>query len=278
MVEISTNNYQNIVPGNESSPKGQIGSMVTLAYIVANIQNELDDYSPALYKRAMQIVIDGVREMRLYHQSCVQVAYLVVPDSGIVYYPADYIAYTKVGVPMCGQVVTLSVNPNMLLNRAQSCGQDVRQIKEQLNGGLPLALNDGYMYAPHYSNGQYIGGLYGAGGGFNMAYFREDDVMRRFEFDGVIPRIADDRIIVLEYESTGISEGTVLAAECVEPLKNWYFWKANRHRKDVSAAKVQEYKDEYHASIKKLRAYTQQINLPQLLDLLYRNFKQSPKH
>ena len=30
----------NIVVGNQSKPQGQFGSMVTLPYIVANIQNE----------------------------------------------------------------------------------------------------------------------------------------------------------------------------------------------------------------------------------------------
>jgi len=268
----NTNNQ--IIPGNQTLPSGQIGSMVTLPYIVANIQNELDDYSPAVYKRAMQIVIDGLREMRLYHQSTVQVGYFVIPDSGVLYYPADYINYIKIGIPVCGNLVTLSVNPNMLLNRAQVCGEDLRRIH---SGAAELPV-DGYAYAPHYdNNGQFIGALYGAGGGFNTAYFREDKTAQRFEFDGLIPRISDERIVVMEYESTGISATTAVRPECIEPLKNWYYWKSTRHSTSVSNGQKAQYKDDYEKSIKKLRAYTQQINMSEFLDLMYRNFKQSPK-
>lgn len=268
------NTTNQIVPGNQTIPVGQIGSMVTLPYIVANIQNELDDYSPRLYKRAMQIVIDGLREMRLYHQSVLQVGYFVIPDSGVLYYPSDYISYTKIGIPICGQLVTLSVNPQMLLNRAQVCGEDLRRIHSG-SAALPI---DGYVYAPHYDNsGQYIGSLYGAGGGFNISYFREDKTAQRFEFDGIIPRIADERIVVMEYESTGISANTAVRPECIEPLKNWYYWKANRHRDDISASLKAQYKDEYEKSIKKLRAFTQQFTVSEFYDLFYRNFKQSPK-
>lgn len=265
----------NIVIGNQSTPQGQFGSMVTLPYIVANIQNELDDYSPALYKRAMQIVIDGVREMRLYHQASVQVGYFEIPDSGVLLYPPDYIAYTKIGIPINGQLVTLSVNENMLLNRAEKCGDDIRLMRA--NNGIYTGVAGGYYYAPHYNNGNYVGGLYGAGGGFNVAYFREDKVARQFQFDGVIPTIAEGRIVVMEYESTGISEGAIVAAECVDVLKNWYFWRANRHRKDIPQSRIAQYKDDYESSVMRMRAFNQSMTIQDFMDILYRNYKQTPK-
>ena len=271
-----TPNYQNIMVGNESTPKPQIGAMVGLPYIVANIQNELDDYSPQLYKRAMQIVIDGVREIRMYHQSSIQVAYIAVPDSGIVNYPPDYIAYTKIGMPINGQIITLTVNNNMILNRATVCGEDLRKIRENYPS-YAATLTNGYYFAPHYRNGAYVGALYGAGGGFNQAYFREDKAAQQFQFDGIIPYIGDERVIVMEYESTGINEGTLLGPECVEPLKNWYYWKTSRHRKDVPANRIAMYKEDWEQSVIRLRAFTQQINISEFLDLLYANFKQSPK-
>lgn len=266
---------QNIDIGVSSIPQGQVGSVVGIPYIVANIQNELGDYSPNGYKRIMQIVIDGVREMRLYHQSSIQVAYLEVPDSGIVNYPPDYISYTKIGIPINGRILTLSVNENMVLNRAKRCGEDIRKMSEANSIGM---LTDGYYFAPHYNtNGEYVGGLYGAGGGFNTAYFREDKAAQQFQFDGIIPYISEKRVIVMEYQSTGIGSGSILGSECIEPLKNWYYWKSSRHRKDVPASKIAMYKSDYEESVLRLRAYTQQITLSEFLDLLYKNYKQTPK-
>lgn len=267
----------NIVVGNQSIPQGQFGSMVPISYIVANIQNELNDYGPELKRRAMQIVIDGVREMRLYHQASIQVGYFTIPDSGVLNFPVDYLTYTKVGIPVNGQLVTLSVNENMLLNRAEKCGEDIRRMTA--NTSIALAPYGGYYYAPHYNNGNFIGALYGAGGGFNVAYFREDLAARQFQFDGVIPSISEGRIVVIEYESTGISEGTILGAECIDVLKNWYFWRSSRHRKDLPASRILQYKEDYESSVMRLRAFTQSRNLTiqDYMDILYRNYKQTPK-
>lgn len=270
------NNYQNIIPGNQTTPKPQIGAMVTLSYIVANIQNELDDYSPQVYNRAMQIIIDGVREMRLYHQASIQVAYLVIPDSGIVPFPTDYLHYTKIGIPINGQLITLGVNENMILNRATKCGEDLRKMREFSNQYFP-AIGDGYFFAPHYRGYTYVGALYGAGGGFNTAYYRIDEAAQQIQFDGLIPRISEERIVVMEYASTGITSGAVISAECIEPLKNWYYYKSSRHNPNISMNQKMLYKEDYEASVMRMRAYTQQISMSEFLDTLYKNYKQSPK-
>lgn len=84
-------------------------------------------------------------------------------------------------------------------------------------------------------------------------------------------------MIVIEYESTGISQGTLVSAECIEPLKNWYFWKSSRHNPNVPQSRAQAYKEDYEHSITKMRAYNQQFTLSEYLDLLYQNYKQNPK-
>ncbi|HMG13953.1 MAG TPA: hypothetical protein VK590_00830, partial [Saprospiraceae bacterium] len=181
--------------GNQSLPEGQIGAFLNLDYVVRNIQMELEDYSMRQYKRLLQLVINGLGILRIYHAGAIQVAYLKVNSAGIVVFPQDYIKYTKIGVYIHGQLVTLTLNNNMALNRAQVCTEDIRVMEKENGIAIISGLNDGYYFAPHFRNGNFIGGLYGAGGGFNQAYYRIDDVAKQIQFNGYIPRGE----IVLEY-------------------------------------------------------------------------------
>lgn len=260
--------------GNQDIPQGQFGSMVTLSYIVRNMQNETEDYSEKNYKRLLQIVIDGIREMRLYHQPAIQVLYFELPDSGILPFPSDYIDWVKIAIPVQGQMITLSVNNGMVLNRAQVCAEDIRTMNRNNSFNT---VGDGYFFAPHYNGGDFVGGLYGVGGGFNTAYFKVDKTAQQIQFEGVIPAIAEGKIVVMEYKSTGISAGTVVAAEMIEPLKRWAIWRSSMHKADVAMNLKQMYEEDYYKAVRRLRAFNNRFSLSQYMDVLYRSKKQSPK-
>lgn len=259
--------------GNQTEPSGQIGAQVNLNYIVRNLQNDMEDYSMQQYKRLLQIVINGVRQLRLYGQPAIQVYYAQINEAGIIKFPPDYLDYTKIGIFIHGQFVTLSVNPNMALNRDQECGVDIRTMYKDNGLGI-LNLYGGYYWAPHFWNGQYNGGLYSAGGGWNTAYFKVDKVAQQIQFDGVIR--CDQ--VVIEYASTGISAGTILPAELIEPLKNWTDWQRVLRKDNVALSVKQAKQALYDQSVRDLRSFNNKFTYSEYLDNLRRHFKQSPKH
>jgi hypothetical protein len=260
--------------GNESIPQGQFGALKPLSYVVRNIQNETEDYSERQYKRMMQIAIDVLRDIRIYDQPSVQVEYFTLPPSGVLPFPHDYIDWIKIAIPMNGQMITLSVNNNMVLNRAQVCANDIRKMQQY--PGVDFG-GDGYLFSPHWYGGQFIGGLYGVGGGFNTAYFREDKTAQQFQFDGVIPNISEGRIVVMEYKSTGISEGSIIPAELIEPIKRGVIYRMNLHNSDVPMNMKQTYEQDYYRAIKRLRAFNNKFSMSEYMDTLYQTKKQSPK-
>jgi len=271
---VTSDNIYNLPPdGNQTEPKGQIGAMVPLSYIVYNLLNDMGDYSMQQYQRMLQIVINGVRQLRLYGQPAIQVYYAQINDAGIIKLPPDYLDYTKIGIFIQGQVVTLSVNNHMALNRAESCAVDIRTMYRD-NALGAWGLTDGYAFAPHWWGGQYVGGLYGVGGGFNTAYYRVDKVAQQIQFDGII-RAGQ---VVIEYQSTGISQGTLVGAEMVEPLKTWTDWQMIERDSRVGLSVKQDKRKQYSDAVKTLRAFNNKFTLSEYHDTLYRNYKQSPTH
>lgn len=260
--------------GNQSEPEGQIGAIVNLDYVVSNVQNELNDYSMAQYKRLLQLAIDGLRQLRIYHAGSLQVAYLQVNSAGIVAFPKDYIDYSKIGVYVHGQVVTLTINDNMALNRAKRCSEDIRVMEKDTSGAIVSGLSDGYYFTPHFRGTQYIGSLYGLGGGINQAYYRVDKAARQIQFNGYIP---NSKEIVLEYKSTGISAGTIISAEEIDPLKKWVHQYRVEYDDRVSLATKERRENQLITSINNLRTFRGKFTMAEYMDTLYRSHKQSPK-
>lgn len=259
--------------GNQSEPEGQIGAYLNLDYVVRSMQNELNDYSMNQYKRLLQLVIDGLGFLRIYHAGAIQVAYLKVNSAGIVVFPRDYIKYSKIGLYMHGQVVTLTLNNSMALNRAQICTEDIRVMEKESGRAILSTINDGYYFAPHYRGGNYIGGLYGIGGGFNQAYYKIDEVAKQIQFNGIIP----SGEIVLEYQSTGISSGTVISREELDPLKKYAHQLRVEYDDRVPLSTKVRREEQFDKSVGQLRAFKGRFTMSEYLDILYRNKKQSPK-
>jgi hypothetical protein len=263
------NNTQPYDGKNQQGKPTQVAAMKPISYVVRLIQNELEDYTENKYKRLLQIVINGVGQMRLFHKTSIDVLYSTPNDAGIIELPRDYLDYTKIGVVINGLVYNLTVNNNIALNRAQKCGVDVRQI----SAGISLPDLGGYFYTPHYRNGVYVGALYGVGGGFNFAYYRVDEKQGQIEFDGNI----QGREVVIEYKSTGIGPGSIVFPEEIEVLKRWGLWRNVVNDLRVAANHKKMLKDDYDESIMELRSFVSDINIQEYLDSMYASRKQGPK-
>lgn len=260
--------------GNQSEPEGQVGALLTLSYVVRSIQNDLNDYSMQQYKRLMQITIEGLGFLRIFHAGAIQVAYLQCNSAGIVPFPKDYIRYSKIGIYCHGRVVTLTMNNTMALNRAQVCAEDIRVMEGQGGGSIIDGWTDGYYFAPHYVGDQYVGGLYGAGGGINIAYYKIDEVAKQIQFNGFIP---NDKRMVLEYQSTGISAGTIISRDELDPLKKYVHQYRVEYDDRVPLSTKERRGDQFDKSVIQLRASKGYFTMSEYMDTLYRAHKQSPK-
>lgn len=185
--------------------------MKNLAYCVSLIQLDRQDFSPKNYQRYLQYAINTYKEeISMGIDPSVEVMYATPDSIGCVDMPQDYEYYTKVAININGIVFTLSRNDNMPLNRrTDTCGDEVDDALIAPQGDIFTTFNYGfgYQFAGHYRAGNYVGELYGMGGGFNRAgYFTEDWKMRRFQFTNV----PIDREVVIEYVSNGANVGSLV--------------------------------------------------------------------
>lgn len=260
--------------GNQSEPEGQIGAILNLNYVVRSVQNELNDYSMQQYKRLLQLGIDGLRYLNIFHNPSTQVAYLQCNSAGIVPFPKDYIAYNKIAIYCHGQLITLTLNNSMALNRAQVCSEDIRIMESEQGVGLIGGLQGGYLFSPHFFGTNYVGSLYGIGGGVNQAYYKVDETARRLQFNGFLP---NDKRIVLEYQSTGISAGTLIAAQVLDPLKKYIHLYRVKYGNQVGVSTKEMMQNDLDVSVSQLRSFNGKFTMSEYMDILYRAKKQSPK-
>jgi len=218
----------------------------------------------------MQIAIDGLTHLRIYHQAAIEVVYLTINEAGIAVLPPTYIDYIKVGMTVSGSndLYILGINPRMALNRAQECGEDIRVMST-----AGVGISDGYFFTPHERNGSYVPTLYGIGGGFARAYFKIDKEAGQIQFDGSIP----NGEIVLEFKSTGVGPGTVVNRVCIKPIKDWMGYHSIKRNLTIPMNQKQLMKQDLEESIKELRAFNQKFTMREYMDTLYRSKKQTPK-
>lgn len=256
---------------NNQQKATEIGASVTLRRIVMGVIQRTPDHSMNEYFDLLQFGIDFVREkLRLFHEASIEVAYLTPNEAGIISFPSDMVGYTKIGIPINGQLWTLTVNDDMLLNRAQKCGIDIRQVLNTNNFPIP---QDGYFFADHFRGDNYISGLYGIGGGFNTAYYRVDTKMRQIQFDGVIPQSE----IVMEYKSSGISAGAIIGPQAIASTRTYI--QAERADCDPRASEAEKARrwKRHDEEVAMMRDFDNMFTLSEFEDMMYSTTGQAPK-
>ena len=216
----------------------------TLGYVVANVQNRLQDYSDKKVIRWTQIAIDGYKLLNINYQQTVKVAYLEMNQANIVALPIDFVEYSKIGINACGNIWTLSVNNNMILPRVEKCGYTIREVcRCETNDGVAFdPPQEGVEFVGHWWNGLYNNHLFGAGGGFNIGYYRIDKEYNRIVFNPEMPKLP----IILEYVSNGLnySGDTIIPELAVDYLvryvinEEYMFGNYNGYDKQIMAKEL----------------------------------------
>lgn len=203
------------------------------------------------------------------------------PNVPVIDYPYDYDYYTKIGVVVHGvngtkKIMTLSLNQYLYsptpadMVAAQCTCDEAETTAENLqaiqNGENPFSYY--VVFSNAWRGGQFVGELYGLGGGTSSAgSFKPDDANGRFIFSNDIPTHTE---IVMEYKRIATTEmsNTRIPIWATEAMVSWVKWKMlNRHNSSIGERKEAQIR--YEEEVYKL--YEQQVSLTksEILDELY---------
>ena len=251
-----------------------------------SVLNRLGTYNLKNYKRLCQIAIEGyTEELALYHiGNSLEVVYLHMSTAKTVDLPADFITYTKIGIPINGKLRVLTQHDQILFPRVFDDG-DKAAVGNADSGDNDVIPSNAVFFSDHWRGGQYIGGLFGLPGGIDMAYYRIDKENRQIVFTGSVPRSE----IVLEYISTGlkIDGSSLIPRECVDALRNYVLWKSvendmtgymtGRAQLKTAMAEIGRRKQEFTESINALRSFNSSFTIDEYKRAMWSTSGQHPK-
>lgn len=223
---------------------------VNLNYVVNSVLMDMDEYTTSKRKKILQYAIFGMTELNIFVLPSVEVAYLKQNDDFTVDLPDDYMDYIKVAVEVGdgdqSRIVTLTLNNTLPLpnvDKLKICPNScVDEPTLTLNGTDYFVPGFGYYFAQHYRNGQYVGEMFGLGGGIGLMQYRIDIKNRQIIFDQLFP----GGEIVLEYKSTGIkTDGTTtIPRQAVAALRSYIKWQLAENN-DKLALSAKEEKENF---------------------------------
>lgn len=252
--------------------------MKNLAYCVSLVQLDLQDFSPRNYNRFLQYAINTYKEeIGMGISPDVEVLYADIETPlGTVDMPIDYEYYTMVAIMVGGRLITLTRNDNMALNRRyDSCGDEIGDSIDAASTYFNQAYMNGYGYpfAGHYRAGNFVGELYGLGGGINPAgYFTEDWKMRRFQFTNV-PMTS----VVIEYVSNGAGAGTLIDDLAIPVIRYGIHDQLSLFDNKENQANKSRMQGRFQQAVLDYRVAKTTPTLQDYLDNQYRSYKSSPK-
>lgn len=253
-----------------------------LLYIPQLVSMDLNDPTTTHHMRYLQWAILGFRELNMFAINNVKVAYCTIKSNKTIDLPMDYLKYTKIGLCMgdgnCSRVITLGLNDTLCLSREHDdCGDDIvnaiaATISEDEIVGYYTTY---YPYIDHWHNGQYIGGIYGLGGGFHKHYYREDKERHTIQFDSDVP----GGVIVLEYISTGIdsSGNTLIPVAAVQALRSYVHWQRKEYSKSFGQGERDMARRLFTSELHNLKAFDSRMTMDEYIDLFRFNIHQLPK-
>jgi len=255
--------------------------MKNLNYCVSLVQMDLDDYTTHRQQKYLQYAIMGYRELKLRANNNVAVAYLTPNAVMNAVLPKDFAYYTKVGINVGGQIITLSVNKDIVVeDRYDDCGNPYSSALQAAEAcsveDIAGRYNGGYYYAPHYRNGQFVGEMYGVGGGFNdMGYFKINTDLNLIQFSREVPRVE----IILEYASdaSSVNGGTLIPTIIADTIRNFIHWQMVEYDNSVSLNEKYNAYGRFNASFQKYKEILLTPTVEEYLDASWSTTSSSVK-
>jgi hypothetical protein len=244
----------------------------TIDYVVHNVQNAINDMGTTNYRRLLQFAIDGYHELNLYILPQIKSTFITPDDTGTAAFPNDYIFYTAIGVCVGDSIVNLTMKNNMC-----PPGAEQTPLADILQSGTAFGFGPySYYYGTTYRNGQYVGELYGVGGGWNKhGYYKEDRGLRQFNFSNILA----GRQLILEYKASGIDcDGSVvIPLEAVPALRAYVLWQIEEHNSQIAPSIKERKYRMYIKEYDRLRFFVNRKTVSEFLDQKYKYGAQTAK-
>jgi len=257
--------------------------MKNLNYCVSLVQMHADDYTTHRKQKYLQLAILMYRELKFRAHTNVEVAYITpnaVMNSPL---PKNFGYWTKVGINYGGTILNLSVNQDLVIeNRFDECGDEFSSALAGITSGeiaidsLGERYEGGYYYAPHWRNGQFVGEMYGVGGGYNgLGYFKVNPELNLIQFSPEVPRTE----IVLEYASDGsdVNGSTLIPTIAVNTIVDGIFWLLAKHDNKLSLAEKNDKWGNYNGEFQKYKELIFTPTIEEYTDAMYSTYKSTVK-
>ncbi len=254
--------------------------VTTLDYVVKNVLVQMGDNSLNHYQSLLQYAIRGFRRLNLFATTTTKTVYLNMSPSKTVPLPTDYVKYTKIGMCCNGHVILLGLDDSICTgNKVNECGDPLPIVVNKLQQDASLSTDLFSFFFPFldfFRNGQYIGGVYGLGGGMNSrGYYKIDTANNQIQFSSETPSLP----ILLEYISDGLSpDGSAsIPIEAVECLIAFVHWQRLQFDRNANQYDKENAHQQYIIEFNALKHFNLSFSVAEYLASNRAQVYQSPK-
>lgn len=230
-----------------------------------------------------QLALRGIREMGFDVMKRVKSLSIAVSDNNTVSLPDDFVDFLRVGVAGAnGAIHVLKENKNINIaqelitdsfgNTLDHDGDGIADVKNRSTQGTNTGAsgtNSTYLYESS------TGRQYGAGGGQGAGYFRMNYEQNRIELNSEVG-VSD---LIIEYiadEARSNNPSVHLYAE--EALRQYIYYKLVQRKSNVPASEKQMARTNYYNELRIAKARMNSFSKEEALNVIRKNFKQSPKY
>jgi len=254
------------------------GRVSNLDYCVAQVMADRGENDTAIYEKYLSFANKAFRKMNLYTLPTIKTETLVVDELNRAWLPDDYVNYLAIGVIVGDHIVTLTLDSKLKFNLGDCKPDAMTDIVQQV-GTNPNALGIygyGYYFGQMWRDGQFVGEMYGIGGGYNSnGYYRLNEGEGFIQLGSVVA----GQEIVLEYKATGYGcDGNVSipygAIDAIVSFIHWQIVEFDRAEPMNNKIRKKQLHDQDYIAA---RAFFNRTHISEFLDAKYRTGKQTPK-
>lgn len=250
----------------------------TLDSIVREYLLEVGDSNLNRYARLMTIAVSGLREIRMDVSGVPTTILLTVTDSDAANLPHDFVSLIRVAIcDAGGNLKALGMNENMCLPRDfDKCGNDAIDT-DDVGGGFGISFNGLEGFSDNIRNGEFVGRMFGLGGGGNIyGNYRIDWERGTINFGNLLTGVST---VVLEYLSDlSLVNGDYQAHPfIIETLKAWIYWKDIQRKVSVGLGEKQIAERQYYLAEKQSKRRFSNHTIQEWLQAFRQSNKSAPK-
>lgn len=256
-------------------------SYATVDQIVRSALIDLGNISLHHYPRFLNWALDCVQDWNMDSAKEVKTVKLTMNDIKQVELPRDFVDWVKVGIQCGDRIKIMGVREDMnRLHNTDDCGNPKPFDNCNCTANtLPpdYTLFGGYYFFDYRNDyGEFTGGLYGYGGGYNQnGYFQVDRTNGVLQFTSDV----NNTNIYLEYISTGFNPNqqsvvNQYARKCIKWYVHWMYYTFS---KGAASGDAQKWELLYREELHNARFRLMDLTIEDIIGLSRQSYGQSPK-